>query len=126
MMGCTSKALINNALTLLAPAMLLLVDKQRKVLAIMNKLKLLRLRLDISQYELSASTGISQSRISLFENGLIKLSPVELESMRLALTNQPRGDAQRSNKSRVRPDSGGPRSQVGQYVKTFNKEDKRL
>lgn len=47
--------------------------------------RLKRLRMGLSQWKLAALTGIAQSRISLFENKLIKLKDEEMNKLREAL-----------------------------------------
>jgi predicted transcriptional regulator len=45
----------------------------------MNKLKEIRTAKGISQWKLAKDTNVPQSKISLFENGLIDLSKSEIE-----------------------------------------------
>lgn len=47
--------------------------------------RLLRLKMRVSQWRLSRATGIPQSKISLFERGDIDLKPVDIESICQAL-----------------------------------------
>ena len=47
--------------------------------------KMKRVRLGLNQFELWKLTGVSPSRISLFENGLIKLKPEQEAKLREAL-----------------------------------------
>lgn len=51
----------------------------------MKKLKLTRIDKDISQWDLSQTTGIPNYRISLIENGRVEPKPEELEALAAAL-----------------------------------------
>lgn len=52
----------------------------------MNKeLRILRLTKRVSQFKLAVATGISQTRISYFENGLLELKSGEVEKIREVL-----------------------------------------
>ena len=50
-----------------------------------NSLKVLRENAGMSQVEISLATGISTSRISLFENGLGRLTSQEEQAVRAAI-----------------------------------------
>jgi transcriptional regulator with XRE-family HTH domain len=50
-----------------------------------NRLRKSRFMSQISQYELALRSGVSQSRISLYENGLIDLSKKEKTKISEAL-----------------------------------------
>jgi len=50
-----------------------------------NSLKVLRENAGMSQVEISLATGISTSRLSLFENGLGRLTSKEEEAVRAAI-----------------------------------------
>jgi len=50
-----------------------------------EQIRLERIKRRISQWQLAQATGIGQSRISLFENGFVKLRAEELGSIRRAL-----------------------------------------
>ena len=52
----------------------------------MCDIRLQRVQRRISQWELAKRTGISQSRISLFENGYIELKDEEVDRIMDALT----------------------------------------
>jgi transcriptional regulator with XRE-family HTH domain len=56
----------------------------------MNRIKLKRIKKGLTQWRLSILTGISQSRISLFENGYVRLRPEDEEKLRSALKRHPR------------------------------------
>ncbi len=51
----------------------------------MKKLKLTRISKDISQWDLSQTTGIPNYRISLIENGRVQPKAEELEALATAL-----------------------------------------
>ncbi len=51
----------------------------------MKKLKLTRIDKDISQWDLSQTTGIPNYRISLIENGRVQPKAEELEALAAAL-----------------------------------------
>ncbi len=51
----------------------------------MKKLKLTRISKDISQWDLSQTTGIPNYRISLIENGRVEPKAEELEALAAAL-----------------------------------------
>ncbi len=51
----------------------------------MNRFKLRRIRKNLTQYQLAKATGIHQSTISLFENGMIDLPEESLQKIRQEL-----------------------------------------
>ncbi len=55
----------------------------------MKKLKLTRIDKDISQWDLSQTTGIPNYRISLIENGRVEPKPEELKALAEALQTTP-------------------------------------
>lgn len=55
----------------------------------MNRYRMRRLKMRMSQWRLAQLSGVPQSRISLFENGLVKLRDIDVARIRDVLGMRP-------------------------------------